>query len=334
MERYAQFLRSVKELAEKEFESTHWGKAISAFDVYQYGGSPELSLQKIGEAVSESEFGFRTPKPTKFIWYTLQARMIRVLARLTRRLSDSRSRRYKHVRALTFLRATPYFDAYQMFIKKLGVGSDMQTVRHYYYARTLGKTFEQENFDPSGKTFLEVGSGAGNFAVVSFKLFAPKRYIIVDLPQMLAYAAYQVMRYAPEVEIVYPQEWSKERFAAATGPTLFCLTPAQLTELSEHSVDVILNFTSFTEMDRDEINRYFTELYRIGKSGSFFYNVNRWKKMNDREGHSYINNPFFLPYRADDVVLHWGLDEFHHRTRGGLDTIPTLTVARLARIKP
>jgi hypothetical protein len=242
--------------------------------------------------------------------------------------------RFEHARAITFLKRTGYSGEYRAFIKKLGVGSDMQTARHYYYARMLGNVFEHEKAGSSRKTFLEVGSGAGNFAVISFKLFAPKRYIIVDLPQMLAYAAYQVMRYAPEVEIVYPQEWSKEQFAAATGPTLFCLTPAQLTELSEHSVDVILNFTSFTEMDRGEIDRYFTELYRIGKSGSFFYNVNRWKKMNDREGRSYINNPFLLPYRADDVILHWGLDEFHHRTRGGLDTIPTLAVARLARIKP
>jgi len=317
--KYRLFLQSIPSIRNPEFESTHWGTAIKKFTAHKIG-QEELSAH-----VEQSEFGFPHPSVRRDIVDALRVCLVNVVTRLTRRMSDSRGKSWEHARAIYYLKHSGRYGEYRSFLKRFRIGSDMQTARHYNYLQKL-----RALSIPKNSTILEVGAGAGNLAVFSFSALPVRHYIIVDLPEMLPYAAFQCLRYAPRVNIRYPEDWSS---AFPAEPTLSLLTPAQIAEVSEKTADILLNFTSFSEMEREEVERYFREFYRIGKQNSIFYNVNRIKNM-PRRHETYINNPFLFSYRENDVVLEWGLDDFHHRTRGGLDTVPTLTVSHIARINP
>lgn len=320
--RYHSFLQTVPNLKDPKFESAHWGPAIKKFTAHEMS-----SRKKLATHVARSEFGFRQPSRMRDAVDMVRTRLFYTAAKLTRRMSDSRTKRWEHARAITYLKRSGLYAEYRAFIRSLAVGSDMQTIRHYQYLKKL-----QTVGVPKHSTFLEVGAGAGNFAVLCFHLFAPRRYYIVDLPEMLAYAAFELLSRAPSVRVLYPEDFSATALRSPET-AVFLLTPAQIAEVPAESADVLLNFTSFSEMERREVERYFCEFYRIGKRNALFYNVNRIKVMPAQQG-SYVNNPFLFSYRSDDAVLEWQLDDFHHRTRGGLDTVPTLTVSRIARIKP
>lgn len=330
VERYLDFLATIPELRNKEFESTHWGKAIADFQAHEY--DTDFSNDEFAYYVAKSEFGFRAPSWPRLAKDIFWAYVVSFITRWTLFLTDSRGGKYEHARAIAFLKRRNLYRSYMSFIKRFGIGSDMQTIRHYHYARVLSDALSTASGTKTVDTILEIGAGAGNFAVFAFALLQPRCYIIVDLPQMLAYSGYQILKHVPDVTVIYPYEYSPDKLQGP-GPKVLLLTPSQIENLPNDIADVMLNFTSFSEMDREEVDRYIQQVYRVGKPDSVFYNVNRWKIMKDRMGGEYIQNPFLFPYKSNDEILSLGLDTFHHETRGGFGVIPSLTMTRIARLK-
>jgi len=72
-----------------------------------------------------------------------------------------------------------------------------------------------------------------------------------------------------------------------------------------------LNTHSFQEMDQEIRDNYFTEIYRILKNNSIFFNVNWFqKKMTTLDGKTYNNNPLQYPYNRNCRILMWEEDPF------------------------
>ncbi len=320
--RFHEFLATVPELRDPTHESTFWGPHIKAFRLHEQPSEAE----ELATIVATSEFGFREKSTLRLLFDATVARFVNFIATRLYFLSDSKSKKYEHARALAFMQKKGLYADYLSFTQKFDIGSSMPSVRHYWYFLTLKKFLK-----PEETALLEIGSGAGNFAIFCLKELPVSTYVLIDLPQMLAYAAFQLRRFTPGVHIIYPNEF-RGSIDTGNGKTVVMLTPSQIAMLPPASIDALFNFNSFSEMDREEIARYLKEIYRVGKKNALTYLVNRIKAMKDMQGVPYENNPYLFPYRADDEIFAMGLDEFHHFTRSGFNVIPAVTISRIARI--
>jgi hypothetical protein len=57
------------------------------------------------------------------------------------------------------------------------------------------------------------------------------------------------------------------------------LTPGQVDLLPDNSFDLFLNTSSFQEMQKKEIQKYFNLIQKLGRNGSFFFNHNSVEKI-------------------------------------------------------
>lgn len=337
-ERYRKFISETPLLIDKKVELGHWEDAIKSFNLYLTKDGlqrPDL----IDKMVENSEYSFRQFHKNYFTDFSflkdfLLAKIIGVGEKISRIISSNRITKYEHTRALEFIKKKGLLSEYLGFIKPFGIKSEMQVVRYFYYLKTLNDVLEKQQIKEK-LNFLEIGAGAGGFSLFCLKKIPIFRYVIVDLPEMLGYAAYQILKHRPDLTIVFPNEFNEDLFGKENQPTVYFLAPKQIEYLPENFFNVILNFTSFSEMAPKEIIRYFSYIYKIGRKGAIFYNVNRIKQLPKKEGSkNVINNPLLFPYRNDDEVLSFRTDEFHYATRTGIGVIPTMTISRIAIIKP
>ncbi|TSC96841.1 MAG: hypothetical protein Athens071426_313 [Parcubacteria group bacterium Athens0714_26] len=336
-DRYCKFVSKIPTFKDKQAKLGHWEDAIKSFNLYSVKNCSQ-KLDIIGKIVEGSEFGFRSFYKkyfTNFLFLKdfLLARIILIGEKISGTISNNRITKYEHARALEFIKKKGLLFEYLEFIKSFGIKSEMQTIRYFYYLKNLNDVLEKQQI--KGKlNFLEIGAGAGGFSLFCFKKISVFRYVIVDLPEMLGYAAYQILKYRPDLSVVYPDEFNEGLFGKENKPTVYFLLPKQIEYLPENFFNVILNFTSFSEMAPEEIIRYFSYIYKIGKQGAIFYNVNRVKQLSKKEEDGVIiNNPLLFPYGNNDEILSFGTDEFHYATRTGIGVIPTMTISRIARIK-
>jgi hypothetical protein len=154
-----------------------------------------------------------------------------------------------------------------------------------------------------------------------------RSYTIVDLPEILAHAAFTVDRHLPDLELVFDEPGGREG-------TVTLVADAQAGELvSDASASVLLNFNSFMEMDRGARDGYIELIYRAARPGALFFNVNRRQPaLPLADGGTWDNNPLLYPYRPTDRVLFWDQDPFQAATRNRFGTVPNLAVARAALI--
>jgi hypothetical protein len=156
-----------------------------------------------------------------------------------------------------------------------------------------------------------------------------RSYTIVDLPELLVHSAYTICKYVPDADL---------RFGSPAGdvprdaPAVFALlTPAEAAQLPDDSADLALNFNSFMEMDLEARDGYLELIYRAGRPGALFLNVNRRQRaLPGRGGEAVDNNPLLYPYRATDRILLWEEDEFQTVTRMRPGRLSSLAIVRAA----
>jgi putative sugar O-methyltransferase len=154
------------------------------------------------------------------------------------------------------------------------------SVAEFYSVKEGGKL-------ESAKRILEIGGGYGRDAYV-FKSAVPEaQYIMIDLPPAL----YLAQRYLASVlrgqkifKATYFTDFEEVRGEFESASIAFLL-PHQLSLLPDGYVDVTLNISSFGEMTRDQIFRYFSEIDRV-TTGQFY--TKQWRES---------RNPF------DDLLL-------------------------------
>jgi putative sugar O-methyltransferase len=302
-----------------------WQRQLAA-TADEHARAGEMDEAELARFLRAGVYGFEDlagdPREDAAPAFELLARARSASRRLTAKGLGVDADELEHARALDFLDRAGTLDEYFAFIAPLGVRSSMSTARHWHYARRL-----RELAGPGPHDVLEIGAGSGNLAWFLTQLGLVRSYTIVDLPQMLVYSAYalgtRVDGLQPRFDAFEPGGWNFLSDFRAAG-----LLPAD-------GFDLCLNVNSFMEMDRETRDGYIDLIYRAGRPGALFFNVNRrHAQLPLPDGGSWDNNPLRYPYRADDDVLVWEDDLFQMATRGKWGVATSLTIVRAARIKP
>lgn len=118
-------------------------------------------------------------------------------------------------------------------------------------------------------TILELGAGYGRLAYVFSKAMKNNTYIVVDMPGSLIISQYYLSRVFSKEKILTFQESMKiKKFTKKTLSKyqIVFLTPWQLPDMSEKTVDIFINIYSFQEMTTKQISNYYILIDRICKN--------------------------------------------------------------------
>lgn len=160
------------------------------------------------------------------------------------------------------------------------------------------------------RTILELGPGYGRTAYVFLKLEPHCRYVLVDIPPALYVAQRYLSAVCPERRIFGFRPFAdfgnvRDEFEAAE---IAFLTPNQLEQLPDKSVDLFLNISSLHEMRMDQIRYYFGQIERLTRR--YFY-FKQWQETtvpfeNEtiREADYPVPGDWTLVYRQQCAVQH------------------------------
>lgn len=168
-----------------------------------------------------------------------------------------------------------------------------------YRSMSEGVQFEQT------RRVLEIGAGHGRNAHAVMSLNPNVQYIIVDIPPTL----YVSQRYLSSVfrdRTIFPVTDFSDFDAVRDrieGASIVFLMPHQLLKLPDNYVQHALSISSFGEMTRSQVQRYFDEIDRVTK-GTFYFK--QWKKS---------INPFDnLDFNQDEYPVNSRWRELFRRT--------------------
>ena len=181
-------------------------------------------------------------------------------------------------------------------------------IRSYYYINILNSYIDL----PKTKFIIEIGAGNGNLISLLKNHFNSKCIIDVDLPETLILAIPFLKDLFPNANILLPNEINNK----ITKDTLLkydfiFLTPAQTKLIEENLIDLVINTTSFCEMQKSQIAEYINFIQKVCKKDSFFFTTNNVEKIPfDGEKHpdNYKNmkpNRFFdYPFFDNEILIY------------------------------
>jgi SAM-dependent methyltransferase len=234
---------------------------------------------------------------------------------------------WEQMRALLFLSREGLLEEYEGFLAARGLRSGMEMARHFHYTHVI-EALVRGRLHKASLDVLEIGAGPGWLAYFLHQRGLVRSYCIVDLPESLLQCGYVIQRWLPQAELTFNEV---RRDPVGIGFSL--LTPRFLPQMPDDSFDACLNVNSFMEMDERDRDGYIAEIYRTGRRGALFFNVNRRQRaLPQRDGSTFDNNPLLYPYQDDDVVL-WEEDQFQQVTRSGFQSAPSLAIVRAAILR-
>ena len=203
-------------------------------------------------------------------------------------------------------------------------------VRWYLCAKKITELTAQYVMRPA--RILEIGAGGGELAYFTYEMCPWQQYVVVDLPPMLANLHANLRTKIAGVNFVV-NEWPGE---PVDGPQIVLLDPGHACVIPQDTMDVGLNFNSFSEMDESIRDGYIALVYRCLRPDSVFYHVNRRQpKMTRVDGSTFDNHPLLYPYRHDDRVIEFDLDYSQQDVRCQIfRSYPRLPVSRVAIVRP
>lgn len=334
------YLSNVKKLAGQYRPSLFWEQQLSRF----YASEAHTRLEHLQPAdleliVRQGSYGF-TDLPAGINDLRVDPEYRRTRKRvssLPKRMSKISAASlgiskedWEHMCALYFLARKGWIGEYEAFLSPLRVRSSMSVARHFYYKVKIKQIVDQ-HLDRRLLNVLEIGAGAGNLAYFLHTSGLVKNYCIIDLPEMLIHSGYTIQKYVEGVRMDFSPPVPSIK--TGTSSHFWFVTPQELDAVSSASFDLCLNFNSFMEMDLETRDWYIDQIYRLARPGAMFINVNRrQRKLPQRDGSFFDNNPLLYPYRSTDRILHWEDDEFQQATRSNLGEAPSLAIFRAAII--
>lgn len=125
------------------------------------------------------------------------------------------------------------------------------------------------------QSVLEIGAGSGNFSALLMYYLKPT-ITIVDLPETLCLSIPFLADLFPDANILMPHEVES---AQSQKYDFIFLTPNQIGQIKDNSIDLAINVFSFQEMTYKQIGKYFDLIQKTGKNGSYFLTQNRVEKI-------------------------------------------------------
>ena len=218
----------------------------------------------------------------------------------------------EHFKVLAFLNRNRLQEPYVEFIEANDLLSNFATARAFIYARWICNLSRMKVSKKSPRV-LEIGAGSASTLIMLSLMTDIKCFTIVDLPEMLPFAAYWIDEiHGKDADISF---YGEESISSERRISFTLLTPDQIKNLDDESVDLILNINSFMEMDSKTLDFYFDNVYRIAAKKSLFININRSQPtLEDSNGEGFFNHPMYYPYKNDHPFL-WDIDPVQQATR-------------------
>lgn len=126
-------------------------------------------------------------------------------------------------------------------------------------------------------TVMELGGGYGRNAYCNISLLPQlKRYIMVDIPPALFLSQTYISEVFPDKKVFTFRPFSSfaEIEKEFNASELVFLLPEQIELLPPHMIDLIIAIDCLHEMDKKQVDRYFTAFDRLGKN--FYFKC--WQK--------------------------------------------------------
>jgi putative sugar O-methyltransferase len=167
-------------------------------------------------------------------------------------------------------------------------------LRHFYYAKEIASLLK----DVTHPVICEIGGGIGGIAFATRKTLQKEMtYILIDLPESLIVSSYFLQMSFPEERVLLLGEEDVSQVDLRQYGIVLLPNHA-LPRLSDRTVDLFYNASSFSEMNAETASRYVTDIERI--CDRYFMHVNHdirftWK---DDQGGT-INNLIASEIRPD-----------------------------------
>ena len=125
----------------------------------------------------------------------------------------------------------------------------------------------------------EIGGGYGGVISKAKKRYSKARFIIFDLPELLAVQTYYIYNAFPESKILYLKDILERGNKVFYEDFDFIILPGwMIDQVPDKFIDLVINMRSMMEMSLNIIDFYFTHIHRTVKTGGLFACFNRYHK--------------------------------------------------------
>jgi len=155
-------------------------------------------------------------------------------------------------------------------------------------------------------SIFEIGAGTANLAVLFGVHSLCKNYYIVDLPEMLLPASYELYKYLPDAKQFLPSEVGHEEEIRLDPDRInyILLTPDQISLIPDNSMDLVINIESFGEMEQPVANKYVAAMYRVLRKNGYLFSANRESRIvSENNGVAYFTTYWKYPFLDSDEVI-------------------------------
>ena len=318
--------------------SEFWKREIAKTRIRAETLNPATEL-RVRDVVRLMGYGFtRLPDGKKTqphlnkVLKTLESRTRPFLKQAGHRGSGLSSAEWEHLCNIAFLVTQGLLDEYRAFIRPFRIRSNMATARFFYYSKVI-EGLVASRWPDRRVNVLEVGAGAGSLALFLLAKGIVANYVIVDLKVMRLNAAVHLRDHRPGVRIRF-DEPPTARVLGSQKTTIHLIGPEQMEAVPPGTMQLLLNFNSFMEMDEHTRDHYIREMYRVGTDRAIFYNSNRRQRaLPQPDGSTFDNNPLLYPYDPSDELLFWEEDPIQTAARSWFLTLPSLAINRASIIR-
>ena len=153
---------------------------------------------------------------------------------------------------------------------KHGIKLTTSSLRYQYNAYKISKLLKNIN-EP---IIVELGGGYGGLTYYLMKKNKRKMtYIIYDLPEVAVLSSYYLSTAFPDKKILLYDDYEHEKHHLDFYDIII-LPNFKLSELPSKYVDLVLNFRSLSEMNKQSIEEYISQITRVSKYCGYFMHEN------------------------------------------------------------
>ena len=154
----------------------------------------------------------------------------------------------------------------------------------------------------------EIGGGYGGVISKAKKRYSKARFIIFDLPELLAVQTYYIYNAFPESKILYLKDILERGNKVFYEDFDFIILPGwMIDQVPDKFIDLVINMRSMMEMSLNIIAFYFTHIHRTVKSNGLFACFNRYHKKSFSEKNivlkDYPFDEFWTPVISQTSIL-------------------------------
>ncbi len=156
---------------------------------------------------------------------------------------------------------------FELFGEKI---TETKIIPPLFYKLGLDVKFVKDLIDsPTKKTVLEIGAGWGGFPHLMLDKVKNLNYIVVDIPSTINISAYFSYKLGRTIRL--PGEGKIENINFDEFDIVF-ITPEEMPQIKDRSVDMVINMDSLTEMTKETIQYYSEQMFRVSKKYVFSSN--------------------------------------------------------------